>query len=91
MITTIPIDVLKIDMIFIRNMNRGEKDLKLVELVMDIARFLNVPVVAEGVEDREQVEQLRKMGCDIIQGYYFSKPVPPEEFEALIEKETGGR
>lgn len=91
MITSIPIDVLKMDMIFIRNMNKDEKSLKLVELVIDIAKFLNVPVVAEGVEDKEQVEQLRKMGCDIIQGYYFSKPVPPEEFAAFIEKETGGR
>ncbi len=86
MITTIPIDVLKMDMIFIRNMNRDEKSLRLVELVLEIAEFLKVPVVAEGVEDKAQVEQLRKMGCDIIQGYYFSKPVPPEEFEAFIRK-----
>ena len=91
MITTIPIDVLKMDMIFIRNMNRDEKSLKLVELVIDIAGFLKVPVVAEGVEDKEQVDQLRKMGCDIIQGYYFSKPVPPEEFAPFIEKMTGGK
>ncbi len=86
MLTTIPIDVLKMDMKFIRNMNRDEKSFKLVELVMEIAEFLNVPVVAEGVEDSTQVEQLKKMGCDLIQGYYFSKPVPPEEFEAFIEK-----
>jgi len=91
MITTIPIDVLKMDMIFIRNMNKDEKSLKLVELVIDIAKFLNVPVVAEGVEDKGQVEQLKKMGCDVIQGYYFSKPVPPEEFAAFIEKMTGGK
>jgi EAL domain-containing protein (putative c-di-GMP-specific phosphodiesterase class I) len=76
------------DMIFIRNMNKDEKSLKLVELVIDIAKFLQVPVVAEGVEDKEQVEQLKKMGCDIIQGYYFSKPVPPEEFAAFIEKKA---
>ncbi len=86
MITTIPIDVLKMDMIFIRNMNRDEKSLKLVELVIDIAKFLKVPVVAEGVEDKEQVEQLKNMGCDIIQGYYFSRPVPPDEFAEFIKK-----
>ncbi len=80
------LDALKMDMIFIRNMNRDEKSLKLVEIVIDIAKFLDVPVVAEGVEDKEQVEQLKKMGCDIIQGYYFSKPVPPEEFEKFIEE-----
>ena len=86
MITTIPIDVLKMDMSFIRNMNKDEKSLKLVELVIEISDFLNVPVVAEGVEDKDQVEQLKKMGCEVIQGYYFSKPVPPEEFEAFIER-----
>ncbi len=91
MITTIPIDVLKMDMIFIRNMNKDEKSLKLVELVIDIAKFLNVPIVAEGVEDKEQVDRLKSMGCDVIQGYYFSKPVPPDEFAAFIEKETGGK
>lgn len=84
MITDIPIDVLKIDMKFIRNMNRDEKSLKLVELVMDVAKFLKVPAVAEGVEDESQVETLRNMGCEIIQGFYFSKPVPPEEFEEFI-------
>lgn len=84
MITGIPIDVLKIDMKFIRNMNKDEKSLKLVELVMDIARFLNVPAVAEGVEEASQVEKLKEMGCELIQGYYFSKPVPAEEFNRFI-------
>ena len=91
MITTIPIDVLKMDMSFVRNMNKDEKCLKLVELVISIAKFLNVPVVAEGVEDAGQVEALKKMGCDIIQGYYFSKPLPAEEFAALLKKELGGK
>ena len=87
MLTTIPIDVLKMDMKFIRNMQKDEKSKKLVELVIDIARFLDVPVVAEGVETEEQLQALKEMGCDIIQGYYFSKPVPPEEFGAFIRKE----
>ena len=86
MITTIPIDVLKIDMKFIRNMNKADKSRKLVELVMDIAKFLKVPAVAEGVEDETQLEALKGMGCEIIQGYYFSKPVPADEFEQFIEK-----
>ena len=87
MLTTIPIDVLKMDMKFVRNMMKDEKSFKLVELVMDIAKFLNVPVVAEGVEDKIQMTKLKEMGCDLIQGYYFSKPVPPEEFNAFIEAE----
>jgi len=91
MITTIPIDVLKMDMKFIRNMHKDEKSLKLVELIVDIAKFLKVPVVAEGVEEESQVNTLKKMGCDLIQGYYFSRPVPPEEFEVLIEKELNSQ
>jgi FOG: EAL domain len=55
--------------------------------MIDIARLLEVPVIAEGVETKEQMELLKKLGCDVIQGYYFSKPLPPEEFEALAEKE----
>lgn len=80
MLTTIPIDALKMDMKFIRNMQKDEKSMKLVELVLDIAKFLQVPVIAEGVETEEQLMLLKERGCDIIQGYYFSKPVPPDEF-----------
>lgn len=87
MLTTIPIDVLKMDMKFVRNMLKDEKSLKLCELVMDISRFLDVPVVAEGVEEKAQLDKLKSMGCQIIQGYYFSKPLPAEEFEHLLEKE----
>ena len=80
MLTTIPIDALKMDMKFIRNMQKDEKSMKLVELVLDIAKFLQVPVIAEGVETEEQLMLLKERGCDIIQGYYFSKPVPAEVF-----------
>ena len=86
MLTEIPIDVLKVDMKFIRNMNKDKKSLKLVELVLDIAKFLGVPAIAEGVEDESQLSKLKEMGCDVIQGYYFSKPVPPDEFERFITK-----
>ena len=75
------------DMKFIRNMEKDEKSMKLVELVLDIAKFLKVPVVAEGVETQSQLDKLKERGCDIIQGYFFSKPVPPEEFEVFIQNE----
>ncbi len=88
MLTTIPIDVLKMDMKFVRNMLKDEKSLKLCELVMDISRFLEVPVVAEGVEEEAQLDKLKDMGCELIQGYYFSKPLPADEFEELIRKEA---
>lgn len=87
MITTLPIDVLKLDMKFVRNMEKDEKSLKLVELIIDIAKFLDVPVVAEGVETKSQLDTLKELGCQVIQGYYFSKPVPADEFEQFIEKE----
>ena len=85
MLTTIDIDVLKMDMKFVRNMLTDDKSLKMVDLVLDIAKFLGVPVVAEGVETKEQLDVLKGKGCEVIQGYYFSKPVPPEEFEQFIK------
>ncbi|MBO7661760.1 MAG: EAL domain-containing protein [Clostridia bacterium] len=62
----------------------SETDRRLVALILDIARYLHVRVVAEGVETAEQLEILRKGGCDVVQGYYFSRPLPPEEFERLM-------
>ena len=79
------------DMKFIRNMQKDEKSMKLVELILDIASFLQVPVIAEGVETEEQVQLLKERGCDIIQGYYFSRPIPPAEFIPFIEKEVARR
>ena len=81
MLSTMPIDALKMDIEFIRNIERNEKDLRLVELIVDIARYLNVPVIAEGVETETQLKLLRGSGCDLVQGYYFSRPLPPEDFE----------
>jgi diguanylate cyclase (GGDEF)-like protein len=85
MLATLPIDVIKLDREFIMNMLKDDKSLRMVELIIDIARFLEVPVVAEGVEHEEEVKTLKSLGCDVIQGYYFSRPVPPEEFEKFIK------
>ena len=87
MLTAIPFDVLKLDMQFVRHMLSDSKKQRLVEVVMDIAAFLEVPVVAEGVEEKDQLQALRSMGCDLVQGYYFSPPVDAERFGALIEQE----
>ena len=86
MLSTLPIDVIKLDMGFIRNIHTSPKDFGMVELMMDIAEFLSVPVIAEGVEHQEQFDLLKKAGVDVIQGFYFSKPLPPEEFEHFIEE-----
>ena len=87
MLSAMPFDVLKMDMKFVRNIEHSEKDFRLVELILDIARYLKVAVVAEGVETENQLELLRNAGCDLVQGYYFSRPVPPEEFEKIIIRE----
>ena len=91
MLASLPIDALKLDMAFIRKIGNDEKDLRMVQLMIDIADFMKIPVIAEGVETKEQYELLKKSGCDIIQGYYFSKPVPPEEFEKFIEERVNHR
>ncbi len=85
MLTSLPIDALKLDMKFIRNICVNKKDCALVEIMIKIADLLEVPIIAEGVETKEQVELLKSIGCEIIQGYYFSKPVPSDEFESFIK------
>ena len=87
MLSHLPIDALKLDMSFIRSAFGENRDVRMIELIIDIADYLHVPVVAEGVETEEQYLVLKAMGCDLVQGYYFSKPVPPEEFDRfLIER-----
>ena len=91
MISAMPIDVLKMDRGFIKDIEHNVKDFRLVEIVLDIAKYLKVPVVAEGVETETQLKMLRDAECDLVQGFYFSRPLPPEDFEKLIEKELARR
>ena len=84
MLNTMPIDVLKMDRMFIRNIEYDERDIQLVALILGIAKNLNIPVIAEGVETEAQMRLLKELGCTIIQGYYFSRPLHPSEFEARI-------
>ena len=84
MLSSLPLDVLKMDIGFIQNIEHSERDFHLVELILDIARYLKVPVVAEGVETGNQLKLLKDAGCDIVQGYYFSRPLPAKEFEKKI-------
>ena len=91
MISAMPIDVLKMDRGFIKDIEHNVKDFRLVEIVLDIAKYLKVPVVAKGVETEMQLKMLRDAECDLVQGFYFSRPLPPEEFEKLIEKELARR
>ena len=92
MLTHLPIDVLKLDMSFVRNAFGETRDVGIIELIINIADYIHVPVVAEGVETEEQLLVLKALGCDLVQGYYFSKPVPGDEFERfLIERGAQSR
>ena len=84
MLSAMPVDVLKMDRMFIRNIEHSEKDIQLVALILGIAKSMNIPVIAEGVETEEQIRLLKDLGCQIVQGYYFSKPLHPKEFEIRI-------
>ena len=88
MISDLPIDVLKLDMQFIRRAFSKRKDTKLLEIIIEIADYLCATVVAEGVETQEQLDSLKEIGCDIIQGYYFSRPVTAEAFEGFIKEKV---
>ena len=86
MLSNLPIDALKLDMSFVRSAFGETKDVRMIELILDIAKYLRVPVVVEGVETEEQYLELKAMGCDLVQGYFFSKPVPPEVFHRFLEE-----
>ncbi len=76
----LPLDKIKLDRTFIKSLKTDKKDSDIVKSSIDIAHILNLKVVAEGVEDRESLDILKKMGCDFAQGYYFTKPVVYEKF-----------
>jgi diguanylate cyclase (GGDEF)-like protein len=85
----LPVDILKIDRSFIDEIPDDGDDIAITKAIISLSHHLNLSVIAEGVETRAQVDFLRANGCDEVQGYYFSKPLPAEEFEALLR--SGGR
>lgn len=83
----IPIDILKLDMKFMQGFEVNSRVGTIVTSVARMSKWLNVPMLAEGVETKEQYDFLESIGCAYIQGYYFAKPVCEEEFSELIAKE----
>lgn len=77
----LPLDVLKLDRQFFYGSNSEERSVTIISYVLQMAQALGMETIAEGIELQEQVEALKQMGCDYIQGYIFSKPLPAEEFE----------
>ena len=83
-----PVDTLKIDRSFIRNINTSEKNAAITTAIASLAHSLNLDIVAEGVEETAQIDVLREQGCQIVQGFLFSKPLPAEEITDKLSSET---
>ncbi len=84
-LTRFPIDALKLDQSFVRNINVNKNDAIVARTIITMGRSLKLTVIAEGVETKEQLAFLRAAGCDEAQGYYFSRPVPAEQFAKMLE------
>jgi EAL domain-containing protein (putative c-di-GMP-specific phosphodiesterase class I) len=81
---TFPIDLLKIDQSFIRDITTNSDDAAITTTIIVLAHNLRLKVIAEGVETEEQMTYLREKGCDEAQGFYFSRPLPADEFTKLL-------
>ncbi len=85
MLQNMPIDTLKIDKIFVDKIDFNDTNKNIIEYIVYIAKKLNLTTVAEGVENINQINYLKNIGCDMFQGYYFSKPIDKKNFEKYIE------
>ncbi len=90
MLSQVRFDILKLDMQFIQTETAKPGEMSLMRFVVKLAKWMNLSTVAEGVETKAQVERLREVGCDYAQGYFFSRPLPVEKFEALMKQELAG-
>lgn len=81
---TLPIDRIKIDMEFIQGIEDNKKDRTITKIMINLAKSLGVNVIAEGVETKEQLDFLKDKECDDVQGYYYYKSMPADEFEKLL-------
>ena len=84
-----PFDKIKIDRSFVNDIAKGGESMAIVKAIIDLARALDIAVVAEGVETEDQLKRLVAEGCNEVQGYYFSKPAPIENFEKILFEHNG--
>jgi diguanylate cyclase (GGDEF)-like protein/PAS domain S-box-containing protein len=83
----LPLSILKIDQSFVMDINKNENANRLIASIISIAHSLDLEVVAEGVEEKFQADLLTKLGCEYLQGYYFSRPVPSHKVDGLIQEQ----
>jgi EAL domain-containing protein (putative c-di-GMP-specific phosphodiesterase class I) len=82
----LPVDEIKIDQSFVQGLTSAGPNASIVRSVLDLGRNLGLKVVAEGAEDRQTVELLESLGCEYVQGFYFSKPLTPADFAAWLPR-----
>lgn len=83
-IKKLPIDKIKIDMEFIQGLNVNHKDNVIVNSIISLSHDLELSVIAEGVETKAQLDKLKHLKCDAVQGYYFYKPMPEKDIEGIL-------
>jgi EAL domain-containing protein (putative c-di-GMP-specific phosphodiesterase class I) len=86
MLKDIKLDAIKLDMRFLSASINTARGKKILSTIISLAKDLHMTVIAEGVEKREHVEYLRKLGCDQFQGYYFTRPTNIADFEELVHR-----
>lgn len=85
MLSDVPVDTLKLDMRFLKGNNSKDRSEDILDSIVHLAQKLNLSVIAEGIETKEDLDFLKSIGCKYGQGYYFSKPLPIDEFENIIK------
>ena len=85
MLNSIPMDIVKVDQNFLHSLNTDERSSKIIETIVTLGKALRFPIIAEGVETEEQLKYLKGIGCDHVQGFYYSKPLTTEAFGKLLD------
>lgn len=86
LLSRLPIDIIKLDKVFLKDNHLQESDKIVISCMVDMAKKLQITSLCEGVETSEQSDYLKQVGCQIQQGYYFSRPIPQEQFEELMDQ-----
>jgi EAL domain-containing protein (putative c-di-GMP-specific phosphodiesterase class I) len=85
-LTRLPLDVLKVDRSFVGGLGVEPRDTAITEAIVAMSQALSLRVVGEGVETEQQLAELSRLGCDVAQGYYFSRPVPADEISVMLAR-----